>query len=189
MRNSSPGSRQFPGSIGTAGNHGSTVPDPNQGTGTARPSAPVVLAKRLSSHPGAHWEARVGERQRLEVVLVVEPSSQPIAVAILSDSDLKALLTQTPPEAAACWTCSECGATNPKDRRWCLLCSAHEGGDSLMPSALVHVCNCKLLTDTLARRHRDYTLPILGKSFCAETEPLPFAHGAVPRSLFLERGQ
>lgn len=94
--------------------------------GLAQPK-PVVLARRPSGHPAAYWEARVGsDRARLEVVLVVQPSSTPIVVPMLTNVELEALLSEAPAERAESWSCRECTHVNPASRRWCDRCSSHD---------------------------------------------------------------
>ncbi len=94
-------------------------------------NAPTVLSRRRSSVPGAVWEARISsDRQRLEVVLVVEPSATPLEVPLLSDVELRELLAAAPTQRAEEWRCSECGTVNDASRRWCRNCSDHAGASA-----------------------------------------------------------
>jgi ribosomal protein L40E len=89
-------------------------------------NAPIVLAERPAAG-GVVWRARVtSDRSRLEVVAIVPASTTPVVVERLSDSDLKELLAQAPGPLSERWTCRECGAENPPDRRWCRACSGHQ---------------------------------------------------------------
>jgi hypothetical protein len=75
------------------------------------------------------WQARrSGDRGRLQVVAIVPAATEPTVVETLSETDLRELLAPVPTPTPAGWVCAECGATNEPGRRWCRVCSAHEGG-------------------------------------------------------------
>ena len=91
------------------------------------PAAPVVLNSRPSRDGKATWQARRSEdRGRLQVVAIVPPSDTTTVVEALSDVELRELLTIAP-QAGTAWLCVECGTPNEPDRRWCRVCSCHDG--------------------------------------------------------------
>src|SRR5262245_12061505 len=58
---------------------------------------PTVIAERRSRDGRVTWQARISpDRGRLEVVAVVEANDQSTIVEILSDTELKELLTPKP---------------------------------------------------------------------------------------------
>lgn len=85
-----------------------------------------ILASRPANVPGARWEARVGARNRLQVVLVVAPSRDETIVEMLSGVELEQLLAGAPRQDPEAWRCATCGAENSASRRWCTQCSGHE---------------------------------------------------------------
>jgi ribosomal protein L40E len=90
--------------------------------------SPVVLAVRPSSDPRVTWQARVGtDRARLEVIALVDLGAETIAVPLLSELELRALLAvAVPAERAELWVCRECGRANSPSRSWCERCSEHQ---------------------------------------------------------------
>jgi hypothetical protein len=83
-----------------------------------------ILAE-LTKPDGARWQARIGhDRDRLEVVAIVPACAEPQVIALLSDSELRALLAEGS-DGDGEWRCAECGAANARDRRWCTQCSGH----------------------------------------------------------------
>ena len=65
-------------------------------------------------------------RGRLEVMVLIDFGSETVAIPVLSDTEVKALLTPAPTNVAERWTCGECGAVNDRSRRWCQNCSSHQ---------------------------------------------------------------
>jgi hypothetical protein len=86
----------------------------------------TILAERASPDPRVKWQGRIGsDRGRLELVVVIDFGTDTIAVPVLSDAELKALLTP-PARPSAPWVCTECGQPNDSVRRWCVACSGHQ---------------------------------------------------------------
>jgi hypothetical protein len=91
-------------------------------------SAPVVLSESLARDGRTIWQARRGsDRGRLEVVAIVPPSSTPTVIAALTEPELRELLESDHSAQAGEWKCTECGTQNDASRRWCVLCSNHNG--------------------------------------------------------------
>ena len=92
------------------------------------PVAAVAVLKELV-RGAVVWRARrSGDRGRLQVVAIVPASAEPTVIEMLSEADLRELLAPAPAAAPVGWVCAECGATNEPGRRWCRVCSSHEGG-------------------------------------------------------------
>jgi hypothetical protein len=101
---------------------------PNVSHQTATVSRAPVLAER-TSRDGCVWQARVSaDRGRLHVVCVVPASDVPTVVEALTESELRQLLHEAPAVQTGAWVCVECGTPNASGRRWCRVCSAHDGG-------------------------------------------------------------
>jgi hypothetical protein len=89
-----------------------------------RDTRPRVLAERQIA-VGVKWQARIGDRGRLEVVAIVAPSRHETSVPLLSDGELRELLAEGDRQDAEHWICAGCGAMNEPGRRWCRVCSDH----------------------------------------------------------------
>lgn len=90
---------------------------------------PAVDVLKELVRGGIVWQARrSGDRGRLQVVAIVPAATEPTVVEMLSEADLRELLAPPPAAAPTGWICGECGATNEPGRRWCRVCSSHEGG-------------------------------------------------------------
>lgn len=86
----------------------------------------TVLARHVTADPRVEWQARRSvDRDRLEVVAVIQAGADSIVVPILTDSELRGLLGEAPGQDAAGWTCAECSRRNDRGRSWCRWCSAH----------------------------------------------------------------
>jgi hypothetical protein len=87
----------------------------------------AVSILRELTRDGVTWQARrSGDRGRLQLVAIVPPSPTPTVIEALSDTDIRALLSDDSPSASTSgWRCTECGADNTPDRRWCHACSSH----------------------------------------------------------------
>ena len=93
---------------------------------TIEASTGRVIAERSSPDGRVCWQARTGDRGRLEVVAIVAPSDTPTTVELLTDGELRELLT---PKRDQPWACTECGCVNEPSSCWCRRCSNHVRGD------------------------------------------------------------
>ena len=91
----------------------------------------TVLALCPSSDSRFTWQARIrADRGRLEVVAVVDLGDDKIVVPVLTDHDLRALLTAGPTAGPAeSWVCRECGRANSPTRSWCGTCAQHQASE------------------------------------------------------------
>jgi len=58
---------------------------------------------------------------------VIAPSDVPTVIEPLREAELVQLLTATPSDAVQPWICLECRMANEPGRRWCRVCSNHNG--------------------------------------------------------------